>query len=105
MSHFISDEFEKVTAWKSGLSWDVAIQEMYRRKELAKMMGGRERVERHHKQGKLTILEHIEGLVDPGTFWEAGPLMGKGKYDESGDLIGFTPAAYVEGFAKLTVGW
>jgi len=98
---FANEDFEKVTTWKPGLDWDVAMEEMRRRKEIAKLMGGKERVERHHNQGKLTIRERIDRLVDRDTFWEAGPMMGKGKYDENGDLIGFTPAAYVEGCAEV----
>ncbi|MDD4859139.1 MAG: carboxyl transferase domain-containing protein [Dehalococcoidales bacterium] len=101
MSKFVSDEFEKVTTWKPGMSWEVAIQELYRRREIARQMGGTERVERHHQQGKLTIRERIERLVDKDTFFEAGSLMGKGKYDKNFDLVGFTPAAYVQGFAQI----
>jgi len=99
--HFSIEDFSKITTWKPGLDWDVAMEEMRRRKEIAKLMGGKERVERHHNQGKLTIRERIDRLVDRDTFWEAGPMMGKGKYDENGDLIGFTPAAYVEGCAEI----
>jgi len=90
--HFSIEDFSKITTWKPGLDWDVAMEEMRRRKEIAKLMGGKERVDRHHNQGKLTIRERIDRLVDSNTFWEAGPMMGKGKYDENGDLIGFTPA-------------
>ena len=98
---FANGDFEKITTWKPGLGWDIAMEEMRRRKEIAKLMGGKERVDRHHSQGKLTIRERVDRLVDKDTFWEAGPMMGKGKYDENGDLIGFTPAAYVEGFAEI----
>jgi acetyl-CoA carboxylase carboxyltransferase component len=98
---FANEDFEKVTTWKPGLGWDMAIAELERRREIGRMMGGRERVKRHHEQGKLTIRERIDRLVDPGTFWEAGSLMGKGKYGENGDMTGFTPAAYVQGMADI----
>ena len=95
------DEFEKVITYKPGMEWEVAIQEMRRRKEVARQMGGKERVARHHDQGKLTIYERIEKLVDKGTFFEVGPLMGRGKYDENGDMVAFTPAAFATGLAEI----
>jgi acetyl-CoA carboxylase carboxyltransferase component len=96
-----NSEFDKITTWKSGMAWDVAIEEMQRRKEAVRRMGGRGRIERHHGQGKFTIRERIEKLVDDGTFFEIGTLMGKGKYDQNGDIIDFTPAAFVEGLAEI----
>lgn len=95
------DEFEKIITWKPGLGWDVAIEEMRRRREAARRMGGKERIARHHGQGKLTIYERIEKLVDKDTFYEVGSLMGKGKYDEDGDMIDFTPAAFATGLAEI----
>jgi len=37
-------------------------------------MGGPEKVQRQHQQGKLTARERIELLMDPGTFQEYGLL-------------------------------
>jgi len=95
------DKFEKITTYKSGMEWEVAIEEIRRRREVARRMGGRERIERHHSQGKLTIYERVERLVDKDTFFEVGSLMGRGKYDENGDLVDFTPAAFVTGLAEI----
>jgi acetyl-CoA carboxylase carboxyltransferase component len=95
------EEFEKIITWKPGLEWDVALEEMRRRREEAKQMGGKERVARHHSHGKLTIRERLERLVDKDTFFEVGSMMGKGMYDENGDIIDFTPAAFVEGLAEI----
>jgi len=95
------DEFDKIITWKPGLEWEVAIEEMHRRREVVRQMGGKERVDRHHSQGKLTIRERIEKLVDKDTFFEGGTLMGKGKYDENGDMVDFTPAAFVTGLAEI----
>ena len=97
----IGDAFEKIIIWKPGMGWDVAIEEMRKRREVVRRMGGRERISRHHSQGKLTIRERIEKLVDKDTFFEVGSLMGKGQYDENGDMIGFTPAAFVLGLAEI----
>lgn len=95
------DEFEKIVTWKPGMEWEVAIEEMRLRKEAVRRMGGKERIERHHGQGKLTIRERIDRLVDKDSFFEVGTLMGKGKYDENGDIIDFTPAPFVEGLAEI----
>ena len=95
------DKFEEIVTWKQGMEWEVAIEEMRRRREAVRQMGGKERVDRHHSQGKLTIRERIEKLVDKDTFFEVGTLMGKGKYDENGDIIDFTPAPFVEGLADI----
>ena len=38
------EDFDKITTWKPGLDWDVAMEEMRRRKEIAKLMGCKERV-------------------------------------------------------------
>ena len=95
------EEFEKITTWKMGMEWNVAIEEMRLRREAVRRMGGKERIARHHSQGKLTIRERIERLVDKDTFFEVGSLMGKGTYDENGDIIDFTPAAFVEGMAEI----
>lgn len=95
------DNFEKIDAWKPGMEWEAAIEELRRRKEAVRQMGGTERVARQHKEGKQTIRERIEQLADKGTFFEVGSTMGLGQYDDNGDLIGFTPAAYVTGLAEI----
>ena len=48
--------FEKITTWKSGMEWAVAIEEMRRRKEAVQRLGGEKSVARQHGEGKLTIL-------------------------------------------------
>ena len=83
------------------MPWEAAIEEMQKRREAVKQMGGRERIARHHDQGKFTIRERIDRLVDRGTFYEVGSLMGRGIYDENGDIISFLPGAFVEGLAEI----
>jgi len=95
------DEFEKIITWKMGMPWEVAIEEMKKRREAVKQMGGKERIARHHDQGKLTIRERIDRLVDRGTFSEVGSLMGRGIYDDNGNIIAFLPGAFVEGLAEI----
>jgi acetyl-CoA carboxylase carboxyltransferase component len=43
-----------------------------RRDELRSQMGGAERVERLHERGERTIREHIDGMLDAGSFEEVG---------------------------------
>ena len=49
-------------------------EELRRRKDDARAMGGPERVERQHADGKLTVRERLDLLFDPGTFDELGLL-------------------------------
>ncbi len=48
------------------------LAELEERRAKVKEMGGRERVERQKKQGKLTARERIDMLLDKGTFREIG---------------------------------
>jgi len=48
------------------------LAEMEKRRTKVKEMGGKERLERQKKQGKLTARERIDMLLDKGTFREIG---------------------------------
>ncbi|MCH2387643.1 MAG: hypothetical protein MK240_05505, partial [Opitutales bacterium] len=90
----------KRESWKPGMPWEKAIEEIEYIKQLAKEMGGGDRIERQHSGGRYTVRERIEKIVDPGTFLEAMAMMGAATY-EDGDLKDFTPGAYVMGLAEL----
>lgn len=83
------------------MTWQPEVDELHRREELAKRMGGEESVARHHSRGKMTVRERIDKLLDEGTFHENGALGGKAKYDENGRLIEFTPANFVFGTGRI----
>jgi acetyl-CoA carboxylase carboxyltransferase component len=83
------------------MTWEPELEELRRREELARRMGGEERVRRQHESGRLTVRERIERLADPGTFHETGALAGRGEYGDDGALTGFTPANVVVGRARL----
>lgn len=83
------------------MSWEPEIKELRYREELARKMGGEESVNKHRSFGKLTVRERIESLLDDGTFHETGAIAGKGKYDENGQLIDFTPANFILGTGRL----
>jgi acetyl-CoA carboxylase carboxyltransferase component len=82
------------------MSWEPELEELRRREELARRMGGEERVARQHASGRLTVRERVERLVDRGTFHERGALAGAGRY-EDGELVEFVPANMVVGWARL----
>jgi acetyl-CoA carboxylase carboxyltransferase component len=50
------------------------VDELERRRALARAMGGEERIRRHHESGRLTVRERIERLTDSGAFLELGLL-------------------------------
>jgi acetyl-CoA carboxylase carboxyltransferase component len=83
------------------VSWKPEVEGIGRRRELALEQGGAEAVARQHEAGKLTIRERIDGLVDPGSLREQGPIAGHSETDEQGSLLGFSPANYVLGFARV----
>src|SRR5215204_7571557 len=85
----------------AGSGWKPEVAELRRREELARRMGGTERVERQHATGRLTVRERIERLFDPGTFHETGMLAGQGTYDDEAELADFLPANVVIGQGRI----
>lgn len=64
-------------------------------------MGGVDKVKRQHDQGRLTVRERIDKLIDRGSFHEIGAVSGIGEYDSSGELQKLTPANCVFGRARV----
>ena len=83
------------------MSWDKEIEELRQREELARRMGGPEKIARHHNQGKMTVRDRIDALLDPDSFHEIGTATGVGNYDESGALKDLAPANFVLGRGKI----
>ncbi|MFP6608091.1 MAG: carboxyl transferase domain-containing protein [Myxococcota bacterium] len=83
------------------MSWKREVEEIEERRELARKMGGDEAVEKQHARGRLNVRERIDHMADPGSFHEHGPLAGHPERDEEGNLVDFSPANYVVGFAKV----
>ncbi len=88
-------------SWKPGESWEKALDELEYIRGLAREMGGLDRIARFHEKGKYTARERMERLADPGTFQEAGLLVGATDYDANGNLTDFKPGAYVMGLAEI----
>ena len=83
------------------MSWQPELDELRRREELARRMGGPERVERQHASGRLTVRERIERLLDPGSFHETGALAGRASYGADGEIEDFLPANVVVGHGRV----
>ncbi|HTN79420.1 MAG TPA: carboxyl transferase domain-containing protein [Acidimicrobiales bacterium] len=83
------------------MTWEPELEELRRRTEMAKEMGGPDKVARQHEFGKLTVRERVERVVDAGSFEEIGTVAGVGQYDEAGDLVAFTPSNFVFGAAEV----
>ncbi len=82
------------------MNWQPEIDELHQRERLAHHMGGKEKVAKHHAQGRLTVRERIEALFDTGTFHEIGALAGTAEYNE-GQLTEFRPANFVFGTGRI----
>jgi acetyl-CoA carboxylase carboxyltransferase component len=81
------------------MSWQPEIDELRRREELARRMGGPDKIKGQHDGGKLTVRERLSRLLDAGSFHEIGAIAGKAEYDERGNLLDFTASNFVMGRA------
>jgi len=86
------------------MTWEPEIKELELRREKALGLGGKERVEKQHRQGKLTIRERIKGLLDTGSFTEVGQLAGDAEW-ENGKVKDIVPAPYVMGLGQIDGKW
>jgi len=50
------------------MTWKPEMEELRRRQELARRMGGADKVKRQHDGGRLTVRERIDRLVDKDSF-------------------------------------
>ncbi len=81
--------------------WQAEVDEIDRRRENARGLGGEESVARHHAAGKLTVRERLGRLLDPDSFREMGVLAGAAEYDETGALTRITPSNSVAGTGTI----
>ena len=83
------------------MSWKDEVEELARRRELARAQGGADAVARQHERGRLTVRERIAALVDKESFREQGAIAGEPELDADGHATGFTPSNVVAGAAKI----
>jgi acetyl-CoA carboxylase carboxyltransferase component len=79
-----------------GDSWQPEVDELRRREQQARGMGGPGKIRRQHDAGRLTVRERIDELLDAGSFREIGALAGRALPDG-----GFLPANFVFGRGRL----
>jgi acetyl-CoA carboxylase carboxyltransferase component len=82
------------------MSWMDEVDELRRRQEMARALGGAEGVARQRQRGKLTARERIDALADAGSFHEFRGLVGSATY-ENDRLAAFTPKGSVEGIVRV----
>jgi acetyl-CoA carboxylase carboxyltransferase component len=83
------------------MSWKAELDEIAKRKDLARQMGGEERVARHVAAGRLPVRERVDRLLDAGTFREIGSLASKVRYTKDGKIESFTPSNFVTGRGSI----
>ena len=83
------------------MSWKPELEELARRGELARRMGGEERLARARAAGRLSVRERIDRLLDPGSFHETGLLAGRATYDAQGQIEAMTPSNFVCGRGRI----
>lgn len=81
--------------------WGPEVEQIERRRALAREMGGADPVERQHAAGKLTVRERIEALADKGSFRERGGISGVAELAGDGTVERFSPANVVLGTARI----
>ncbi len=79
------------------MSWQPELDELHRRQEMVRRMGGADKVKRQHDGGRLTVRERIDRLLDPGSFREWGSIAGKAEYDGRNDLVELVASNSVTG--------
>src|SRR6266852_8201997 len=83
------------------MTWKPELDDLARREAFAREMGGVDKVKRQRDQGRLTVRERIDRLVDSTSFHEIGAISGSAEYDEHGELKNLTPANCVFGRGKI----
>ncbi len=77
------------------------IEELNKKKQKAKLGGGKERIKSQHDKGKLTARERIELLVDEGSFEEIDIFVKHRARDFGLDKQHYPGDGVVTGFAKI----
>src|SRR5260370_10294087 len=83
------------------MNWKPELDELARREAFAREMGAVDKVKRQRDQGRLTVRERIDKLVDSKSFHEIVPISRIAEHDEHGELKYLTPANCVFGRGKI----
>jgi hypothetical protein len=80
-------EASKYASSDAGVGWVREIETMESMRRAARQLGGAKGVERQKAQGKLTVRERIEKLLDPNSFSELGALAGAATWRENDNSL------------------
>ncbi len=83
------------------MTWQSELDELALKRSLGKRMGGPEGIERQHSQGRLTVRERVDLLLDEGSFEELFTAYGETQYGEDGKLAGFRPGNVIAGYGQI----
>ena len=83
------------------MTWTPEMERLELMRELGKRMGGPEGIERQRAQGRLTVRERIDLLVDQASFEEVGTMLGVSQYDDENNLVSFRPGSTVRGYGRI----
>src|SRR5499427_6106026 len=83
------------------MNWKPELDDLARREAFARELGGVDKVKRQRDQGRLTVRERIDGMIDANSFHEIGAISGSAEYDAQGELTNLTPANCVFGRGKI----
>jgi acetyl-CoA carboxylase carboxyltransferase component len=68
--------------------WDGALADLEKRRAASRAMGGEERLRKHREAGKLDARARIASLLDAGSFFELGTLVGGGEAPADAVVMG-----------------
>jgi propionyl-CoA carboxylase beta chain len=80
---------------------EAKLDELQRRSNLAEAGGGAQRLERQHKEGKMSARERIHFLLDEGTFEETDKLVTHHCHDFGMDEQKYYGDGFITGYGKI----
>lgn len=80
--------------------WEPEVEELNRRKQMTKQMGGQERIDVQHERGKLTLRERLDAFVGEDSFEEIGELAGVATYEDD-KLVNVVPSNTIIGIGNF----
>ena len=83
------------------MTWMPEMDELELKRALARRMGGAEGIERQHAQGRLTVRERIDRLLDRESFQEVGTHNGSASYDDDDRLVSYRPSSTIRGYGRI----
>ena len=81
--------------------WASELEELQRRRQMARAMGGEAALEKFRRAGRLNARQRIAALVDTDSFRELGTLAGWAEYGDQGELSGFEPSNAIIGTGRI----